>query len=150
MVTISRLDRLLITLVHHVRCSLEIMWPRNIQNGFWILFCEIWTRHLRRREQSLYQLGHTTLWLRMYKHFCGKIIPSDFNAKITFWWNDSALNYYISHFWFSFYEAKCEKKNNFNSNFTKNFMKNVLFLVVMVYFVSKINFNGSMSLSCKI
>ena len=32
------LNQLLITLVHRVGCTLEIMWPRNIQNDFEI-FC---------------------------------------------------------------------------------------------------------------
>ena len=55
-VAISRLNRLLITPVRrYVGSTLEIMWPRNIQNGFrkCLCFSGIWIRHLGRREQSL-------------------------------------------------------------------------------------------------
>ena len=41
-VTISRLNQLLITLLHRVGCTLEIMWPRNFQNVFWTLFVLLW------------------------------------------------------------------------------------------------------------
>ena len=80
-VTISRLNRLLITHVHCVWCTLEIMWPRNIQNSFWkcLCFSGIWTRHLRRRDRSLYQLGHTTLkiffLIRLFPTILMKILP---------------------------------------------------------------------------
>ena len=62
-VTILRLNRLLIAPVHRVGSTLEKMWPRNIQNSFWkcLCFSGIWTRPIRRREQPLYQLCHTTL-----------------------------------------------------------------------------------------
>ena len=48
-------------------------WMHNwdIQNGLreCLFFSVIWTRHVRRREQSLYQLGHITLLIFLWYEY---------------------------------------------------------------------------------
>ena len=99
-VTISRLNRLLITLVHRAGYTLEIMWPRNIKNGLWnfLYFCGIWSWHLRRREQSFYQLGHITIIKRHYNRELENAIDNTF-IKILFSilirWNALLCSFWI-------------------------------------------------------
>ena len=101
-VTISRLNQLLITLVHrYAGCTLGIMWSGNIQNFFWkcLYFFGIWTRHLRRREQSLYQLGHITLI---------SILP---------WLSSDGPKNYVSYcnllWWKKLYKQHCQNLTHF-------------------------------------